>query len=167
MNYEQAKTQISDGDLVALKRTDTWFWWLVSRVTRSPYTHTAIAVRVGNGVFVVELHWSGPRIVPLRSYRHPFDVFSCPVSQETVRRAAFAFAAKRIRYDWLDLFRIGLFNLFRLRPAADQGGLVCSSFNARIYRYAGWQPPPKFPRIPSPGAMVRALNTEPTLEVDP
>lgn len=167
MKYEQAKLQIGDGDLVALKRADTWFWRLVSWVTNSPYTHTAIAVRIGTGAFVVELHWSGPRIVPLLSYRHPFDVFRCPVSQETVRRAAFEFAAKRIRYDWLDLIRIGLFNLFRLKPSADDGGLVCSSFNARIYRHAGWQPPPKFPRIPSPAAMVRAMKSKPILEVIP
>jgi hypothetical protein len=167
MNFKLAKPCIGDGDLVALKRTDKWYWRWVRWVTRSSYTHTAIAIRVGSGVFVVEMHWSGPRIVPLLSYRHPFDVFRCPVSRETVRQSAFGFLSKRITYDWLDLFRIGLFNLFRLRPRADTGGLVCSSFNARIYQHAGWQPPPHFPRIPSPSAMVRALNSQPILEVTP
>lgn len=166
MNFDVAKRCIGNGDLVALKRTDKWYWRLVRWVTRSPYTHTAIAIRIASGVCVVELHWSGPRIVPLVSYRHPFDVFRCPVSRETVRRSAFAFTAKRISYDWLDLFRIGLFNLFHLRPRADNGGLVCSSFNARIYQQAGWKPR-NLPRIPSPGAIVRALNSEPTLEVVP
>jgi hypothetical protein len=167
MNLKQAKPCIGDGDLVALKRTDKWFWRLVRWVTGSPYTHTAIAIRIATGMCVVEMHWSGPRIVPLVSYRHPFDVFKCPVSRETVRRSAFAFSSREISYDWIDLIRIGLFNLFHLRPKRDTGGLVCSSFNARIYQHAGWELPRDLPRIPSPGAMVRALNTKPHVEVTP
>ncbi|MES9873158.1 MAG: hypothetical protein ABW146_08605 [Candidatus Sedimenticola sp. 6PFRAG7] len=164
MRYLTARGRIKDGDLIALKRSRGWFWQLVRWVTRSAYTHTAVAVWLEGGLYVVEMNSAGNVLVPLSQYRSPFDVFACPVNRAQAKEMALWSLRNPIGYGWTDLLYIAAHNLLALRTPRDTGGIVCSALSALIYRQAGWQA--TLPNIPSPADLVAALG-ESQMEVQP
>lgn len=169
MNYAEARAHIRTGDLIAVRSTHGGFVALTRAVTRSPYTHTAVAVWGGfQGVerlLVAETNGAGCSLSPLSHYEGTdFDVFKCPVLRADAERALWDLLGVRIDYDVVDLARIAANRLLRVPlPARDDGGLICSALSATIYLHAGWQPQ-GLPSIPAPDDVVRAVG-RPRLEV--
>lgn len=157
-----------DGDLVAVRSTHGGFARLVQMVTRSPYSHCAVALWLDGGLWVAEMDGAKNVLVPLSQYAHtPFDVFRCPVDRETVRQAVLESLRGRITYDWADIAYLGLNRVLGLPlPIADDSGLVCSSYAAVAYLQAGWKPA-ELPAICTPGEVAAALGGHPILKCDP
>lgn len=172
MSFEQIRANVRNGDLIAVRGTRSGLAAITRAVTGSPYTHTAVAVRLssreagGEDVYVAEMDGVKGVLVPLSQYAdEAFDVFECPViSRADVVVELLLELAKRVQYDYLDLIRIGLWRLWRVTlPKRDRNGLVCSAQSARIYRKAGWLAAAyrRLPSIPAPDDLVVALGAVP------
>lgn len=166
MNYEQARPLVQDGDLVAVRSARGGLSALTRWVTRSPYTHTAMAIWIADGLWVAEMGLGGNHLVPLSHYKdRRFDVFDCPVERETVRRWTLTVMREPIEYDLLDLLHIAVHHLLGT-PLPNARGCVCSAFNAATYLWAGWTPA-GLPAIPAPSDVVAALGGVPKIIVTP
>ena len=160
------------GDLIAIRKRVGFLPLLTRLITRSPYTHTAIAVWVESSgikrLLLAESNAGGSSLSPLSEYANvDFDVFRCPISRDSVHRAAWRLLGVKIHYDVMDLVRIAANRLFGFSlPDRDDGDLVCSAFSAAIYHSAGWRPE-SLPSIPAPDDVVAALDAQPMLRVRP
>lgn len=184
LNYYQARTLIATGDLIAFRQRRGLLHWLIRRVTRSPYTHTAIAVWVGvaqdhcrdplylrgrgcGRLLVAEAKLSGAMLTPLSQYAAiDFDVLPYPGEvRGGVESALWRTIGRPTGYDVLDLVRIAAHRLFgRPLPARDNARRVCSALSAEIWLRAGWKPKTPLPSIPAPDDVVAARG-EPVLRV--
>jgi hypothetical protein len=172
MKYQEARTGIWTGDLIAIKRRTGALAVGTRLVTRSPYTHTGIAVWTGppddRRLLLAQANAGGGNLVPLSQHAiYSFDVFNCPVRRIEVEKHIWLHLESRIEYGFDDLARIAAHLWLGVPlPDADDGGLVCSSLSARIYQAAGWQPN-FLPSIPWPGAVVDAVGGKPVFEIEP
>lgn len=170
MNYATARPQIQTGDLIAMRSTHGGLVALTRRVTRSPYTHTAVAVWGGfagiERLLIAETLGAGCSLAPLSHYAGTdFDVFDCPVDRAETERSLWELLGVRIGYDIVDLVRIAANRLLKVPlPPKDEDGLICSALSATIYLHAGWAPA-GLPSIPAPDDVVRAVGTPPKFEV--
>lgn len=172
MRYAEARPLIRTGDLIAVRATHGGLPAVTRWVTRSPYTHTAVALWGGfRGVerlLVAQTNGAGCGLAPLSHFaRTDFDVFDCPVDRGAAEQAVWALLGTRIRYDLADLARIAAHRLLGWPlPPADDGRLICSALSASIYLHAGWAPA-RLPSIPAPDDVVAALGAAPRIEVRP
>lgn len=170
MKYADARPRIRTGDLIAIRATHGGLVALTRAVTRSPYTHTAVAVWVRSvGVerlLIAETNGAGCSLAPLSQYvGTDFDVFACPVDRAEAEYALWNLLGERIAYDLADLLRIAANRLLGVPlPPRDEDGLICSALSGAIYLHAGWFPP-GLPSIPAPDDIVAAVATPPTLTV--
>lgn len=170
MNYAEAREQIQEGDLVAVRARRGLLPVATRLVTRSPYTHTAVAVWGGfDGVkrlLVAESNAGGCSLSPLSHYQGvDFDVFPCPIPRADAERALWDLLGVRIPYGFADLARIAAHRLLGVPlPPADPDEMVCSALSATIYLNGGWLPA-GLPSIPAPDDVVRAIGCGPCLEV--
>lgn len=166
MKYEQARELIQDGDLIAVKSRHGGLVALTRLVTRSPYTHTAVALWLDGGLWVAEMGFDGNHLVPLSHHAGKgFEVFDCPIERATLRKWVTEVMREPLEYDLLDLLRIACNRILGVALAGDGGGRVCSAFSASIYLWAGW-PARGLPSIPAPDDVVRALGGAPKLTVE-
>lgn len=157
-SYAAARPRICDGDLIAVRSKGGGLPALTRFFTNSPYTHTAVAIWLADGLWLAEMGAGGNALVPASRYADvDFDVFHSPVGVVAVREAILESLRFKVDYDIADLVRIALHNLLRFKLPMDTGGLICSSYNAKIYITAGWFTD-DFPSIPSPVDLVRALG---------
>lgn len=173
MNYAEVRDQIRNGDLIAVRKKHGFLPTLTRWVTRSPYTHTAIAVWSGVGeerrLLVGEAKASGAGLVPLSQYADTdFDVYRAPhETLLTIERVVWSVLGLPIHYDVLDLVRIGLNKLFGVPlPAGDDALKICSALSATMWLQAGWVPY-RLPSIPAPSDVVAALCRAPEFAVRP
>lgn len=172
VTYRQARGAIWTGDLVAVKRPSGFLPVATRLVTRSPYTHTGIAIWVGQPgqrrLLLAQTNAGGCNLVPLSQEAcYPFDVFNCPTERAAVEREIWRELGTRVPYGFTDLARIaGHLVLGLPLPRHDGQDVVCSALSARIYRRAGWRPA-GLPSIPWPGAVVDSLDARPVLEIAP
>ncbi len=168
--YADIRSQIGTGDLIALRKKNGALPVLTRLITRSPYTHTAIAVWCGSGVhrrlLVAEAKSSGACLTPLSQYAaHDFDVFLAP--QEVVlsiESAIWETLGAPIGYDFLDLARIAANRLVGTPlPRHDDALKICSALSATLWLQAGWRPR-YLPSIPAPDDVVAALAVPPIFE---
>lgn len=159
LTYAEARSQIKTGDLIAVRSTHGGFAALVRWFTKSPYTHTAVAIWVCGRLLMVETRILAG-IVPMSQLGDKdFDVIRCPVADpEYVVIEAFNILGLPIGYDFVDLLRIAA----RLRlgwkaPQVDDDSKICSALSASIYRLAGWRPE-GLPGIPAPCEVVAAAG---------
>lgn len=173
MNYLEARDQIRTGDLIAMRKTHGLLARLTRRITRSPYTHTAIAVWAGVGVgeakrlLVAEQKASGAFLTPLSQYEDiDFDVYTAPPSTLLkIEWAIWQTLGVPIAYDFCDLLRIAAHRLIGWPlPAKDDVLKVCSALSATLWVQAGWEPW-FLPSIPAPDDVVYALGVPPRLQV--
>lgn len=170
MNYAMAREQILDGDLIAVRARNGLMPALIRGVTRSPYTHTAVAVWTGTDyarrLLVAESNAGGCSLSPLSHYEAvDFDVFDCPVDRRTACRSLWDLIGAPIAYSFGDLFRIAANRILDVPlPSPEPGEMICSALTATIYLKSGWAPS-ALPTIPAPDDVVRALRIGPTLEV--
>lgn len=166
MNYAEARGLIDTGDLVAVRSHRGGLSAITRLVTRSPYTHTAVAIWLGERLLLCEMNGGGACLVPASKYADTdFDVFRCPVDIFDATEAMFALLGQDIGYDVGDLLRIAQHELLgRPLPPADDGRLICSALSASIYLLAGLSRL-GLPSIPAPRDVVAWLLAAPTLEV--
>ncbi len=167
--YDEIRPQIADGDLIAFKAYNGWFAAAIKLVTRTSYTHTAVALWLEGGLWIAEMNAGGGNVlVPLSQRAHQdFEVFACPVPAGKVREAVLATLRDKIRYDFADLFRIAAHKLFGIAlPEREDPKLVCSAYSGKIYFISGWAPK-EFPSIAAPSDVVAALGGSPKLTYVP
>jgi hypothetical protein len=163
VTYDELRPQVLDGDLVAVRSTRSLLGKLTRLVTRSPYTHTAIALWLDGGLWIAEMDGVGNVLVPLSQYADTnFDVFRSPVPAPGVRQAVLEQLRGHLAYGWLDVLYIGLHRLLGLPFPPDDGMAVCSSYVVRAYAAAGWAPQ-GLPAIAAPCDVVAALEAAPVL----
>lgn len=183
LNYYQARILIATGDLIAFRQRGGLLHWLISRVTRSPYTHTAIAVWAGpdalahqptvfvrpnaaRRLLVAEAKASGVMLTPLSQYASvDFDVYPCPrQAKARVEPMLWRTIGHKTPYDVLDLLRIAAHRLFkRPLPVRDDARRICSALSAEIWQRAGWRAQAPMPTIPAPDDIVAAHGGAPIL----
>ena len=173
MNYAEARDRIRTGDLIAVRKKTGVLPVLTRLVTRSPYTHTAIALWSGVGEFrrllVAEAKASGAFLTPLSQYADTdFDVWEGPREiQLSIERVIWATLGAAMTYDGADLFRIALNRLLGVPlPPADNALKICSALSATLWMQAGWRPR-YLPSLPAPDDVVAALAVPPFLEIRP
>ena len=163
-SYARLRDNINTGDLIAIRATSGLFPRLTRLVTRSPYTHTAIAVWVNSRdgtrrLLVAESNAAGASLAPLSNYANVgCDVFRSPVDRSRVERTLWGLLGTKVHYDVPDLARIAAHRLLGVPlPERDDGELICSALSATIYLTAGWQPPAPLPSIPAPADVAAAF----------
>lgn len=170
MNYAEARDQIRTGDLIAIRKRGGFLPTLTRWVTKSPYTHTGLAVWVGDDtprLLVAESKASGDFLVPLSQYADTdFDVFTAPLQTLiAIEEVIWKTLGKHVGYDFADLVMIGLNRLVGMPlPKSDNGLMVCSALSAAMWIEAGWKPW-FLPSIPAPDNVVAALGVPPRLTV--
>lgn len=166
MNYEQARPMIQSGDLIAVRSHRGGISSIVKRVTKSPYTHTAVVVRLADRVLLAEMNGGGACLVPASKYADTdFDVFTCPCERGLAVQAAFDLLGLNIDYDFGDLFLIAAHELFDVAlPEADDNRWICSALSASIYLRAGVSRL-GLPSIPAPRDVVAWLMSDVFLDV--
>lgn len=159
MNYEEARSQVEDGDLIAVRGRRGPLAVLTRLITRSPYTHTGIALWVDGGLWLAEINAGGNHMVPLSQIDQDFDVFGPPgdVTREAVRESALRRLRVRVGYDFVNLFRIAFFKLFGVVVLNEPDGDVCNEYSARIYGDAGSALGNSLPVLASPGDLCARL----------
>ena len=174
MNYTDVRAGIRSGDLIAFRKRRGLLARLTRWVTKSPYTHTAIALWVGFSelprLLIAEQKESGAFLTPLSQYAATdFDVFEAP--QEVVidvGDTVWQTLGEPIHYDFADLLCIAANRLFGWPlPKRDDASLVCSALSATIWLKSGWQPRWPLPSIPAPDDVVSALGVPPVLQFRP
>lgn len=166
MNYAEARGLIKSGDLIAVCSHRGGLSAITRAVTRSPYTHTAVAIWLADRLLLAEMNGGGACLVPASKYADTdFDVFQCPAERGEVIHAAFDLLGLDIGYDFGDLIAIAAHELFgRPLPAADDKNLICSALSASIYLHAGVSRQ-GLPSIPAPRDVVTWMNAGPALVV--
>jgi hypothetical protein len=149
---------VQDGDLIATRSNHGGLPALTRKITKSPFTHTAVVIRLDDRAWVAEMGAGGNHLVPLNRYAHSqLDVLGFPGDRGLVRANTLESLQGRIKYDWMDLLRIAAFNLLHLRlPRTDKGGMVCSAYSAMLWLGAGVRL--VLPSLPSPGEVVAAAR---------
>lgn len=158
VSYAEARDQIKTGDLIAVRSLGGVLSAITRAVTRSPYTHTGIALWESGRLLLVETRGVAA-LVPLSQYRDgDFDVIDCPVDREAAYLLVYHLLGRTISYDFMDLLRIAAHELLGVPlPDADDELMICSALSAAIYKAAGWQPA-GLPSLPAPRDVVRAAG---------
>lgn len=166
MKYADVRDLINTGDLMAVRSHRGGLSALTRIITKSPYTHTAVALWLGDRLLLAEMNGGGACLVPASKYADTdFDVFACPMRAADVAGAMFDLLGLDISYDFGDLLAIAAHELLgRDLPPVDDRNLICSALAASIYLNAGL-PRGGLPSIPAPRDVAAWMGVGPTLEV--
>jgi hypothetical protein len=157
MDYAAARVQIQTGDLIAVRDVHNILGTLTQVFTHSPYTHTGVAVWLGERLFIADLN-SGRNHLTAVSQLSNFDVCDPPsgLNRDDIERAVFDWLAKQIDYGFLAFPIIGLKCALRLKIFIHwRKIIVCSGGSVQIYEMAGWS---EHSRMISPGELVDELS---------
>ena len=142
LTYEQARNYIEDGDVLFMRKGNSFWSKLIRLVTGSDVYHCGIAFWVRDPVyksrlFVVEAHAGGRRIVSLSTYANqPMDVLASTVPWEQYCDDLLSNTG-RVPYSLLEFLWIGAIELFGIRRHTDDLGEVCSKMVALHFQRAG------------------------------
>lgn len=162
MTYEELRDQVLDGDLVAVRSSRSLLGKVTRWVTKSPYTHTAVALWLEGGLWIAQMDGIQNALVPLSQYSDtPFDVYRCPVPRDAIRQAVLEQLRLKVRYGWADIAYIGLHRVLGVPLPPEDDDFVCSSYSAAAYIAAGWGA--RLPSICAPADVVAALRAAPAL----
>lgn len=173
-DYSLLRSEIKTGDLIAVK--GPWsdpLDFLIRIGTRSPYTHTGIAVWIGTRLVILESRSDGSHFALLSSLREEkFDVYTCPTDRVVFETSMWDTTEHHNAYNIFDLFRI----IWRIRvkrtPPNDDGNLafVCSGYSSYEYRKADtrWSLPTRVAPCEVVAATMKLSGeTEPVLSYQP
>lgn len=138
MDYDDARPQIQDGDLIGVLDVHGLLGRATTFFTRSPYTHTGVAVWLGEHLFMADLN-SGRNHLTALSCVKKFDVFAPPAGmpRDLISRAALDWLASPINYGVLAFLAIGLKCFLRLKVFIHWRQIVvCSGGSVEIYQRA-------------------------------
>lgn len=158
MDYAMARNEICDGDLIAVRGRRGIVAVLTRLLTRSPYTHCAVAVWVDGGLWAAEINGGGNHLVPVSQIDQDFDVFRSPVvNMLDVRMVIFELLRDHRAYAVLELLRVAVYYLTGIvLTKRFDGALICNEFAAEVYRQAGRLP--SLPPIAAPKDLCAALS---------
>lgn len=156
MLYFLARGLINTGDLIAVKSRRGILALLTRLITRAPYTHTAVAIWIENGLWAAEINGGGSHLVPVSQIGQPFDVYECPEEAIGVREVILAELRQKSHYAFFELIRIGIYRLTGFSIPDIDAGYVCNEFSARIYAQSGAVLP--VPKIAAPDDLCRVLK---------
>lgn len=157
MDYAEARDLIKDGDLIAVRGAHSIIGKLTQFFTRSPYTHTGIAVWLGDRLFMADLNSGRNHLTPL-SQLGSFDVYAPPpgLNRQRIVVAVFDWLAKPIEYGFAAFIVIGLKCWLRLNTFIHwRKVIVCSGGSVQIYEMAGWS---EHSRMVSPGELAAMVG---------
>lgn len=166
MRYIDARDSIQTGDLFAVRSHRGGLSALTRLVTRSPYTHTAVALWLSNRLFLAEMNGGGGALVLASKYADTdIDIFPRPTEVGAITTAIFDLLGLDLGYDFGDLLRVAQHELVsRPLPLVDDNNLICSALSASIYLHAGI-PRYRLPSIPTPRDVVAWLDLPVKLEL--
>jgi hypothetical protein len=164
MDYAAARNLIETGDLIAVRDVHGLTGRLTCLFTRSPHTHTGVAVWLGGRLFMADLN-SGRNHLTAVSQLSSFDVCYPPVPDRgAIERALFDWLAKPINYGYAAFVVIGLKCALRIKAFIHWRQIVvCSGGSVQIYEMAArlLQGPAAWlehSRMVSPGELVAELT---------
>lgn len=157
LTYQEARSQIATGDLIAVRSPHGIIGWLTQFFTRSPYTHTGIAIWIEGGLYMGELNGGRNHIIPLSQLDGcDFDVYHPPSGLNNIAAALFFWLRLPIDYAYVAFVAIGLLNWLRAKIFVHwRQMLVCSGWCVAVYEEAGWG---EHSRIVSPGELADMLK---------
>jgi hypothetical protein len=166
MRYQTARSVINHGDVLAIRGHGV-LPFITRAVQRlgglgdvSAVTHMGVAWWYAGRLFCVEMDGRHNVLRPLSQHVAlgcQVDVYRCP-APHVLEDSFDQMTEAPIAYSVMDLVRIGLRLLFGIRPPADRGGLVCSTFTVRWLQAVGWAPPNTLPPMPAPAEVCLALG---------
>ena len=137
MRYDEARSSIENGDLIAVRRKTGLFANLIRLVSGTEYTHVALAVWSENRLFAAGMLGSGDCLVPLSQYAETdFDIFPCPSDHVLAYQSTFSLLGSHIPYSFIDLLTIGIRKLVNLDLGHSKEGMICTAFCTMVYRDA-------------------------------
>jgi hypothetical protein len=157
MNYSEAREHIFDGDLIAVQERHGILAALTRFFTRSPITHTGIALWIDGGLWMAELNSGRNHLVPLSQLSDvDFDVYDPPVpDRAAVRRETLEALRMKIPYGFIALVVIGMLCWWRSKVFVHwRRVIVCSGYCIMIYEKSGWS---ERSRQVSPGGLAEQL----------
>jgi hypothetical protein len=157
MDYAAARGQVKTGDLIAVRDVHNILGTMTRFFTRSPYTHTGVAIWLGERLFMADLN-SGRNALHAMSQLKNFDVFEAPpgVAPERIEGAIFDWLASPISYGFLAFLVIGLKCFLGIKSFIHwRQIIVCSGGSVEIYEMAGW---PEHSRMISPGELTTMVG---------
>ncbi len=157
LTYQEARSQIATGDLIAVRSPHGIIGKLTQFFTRSPYTHTGIAIWIEGGLYMGELNGGRNHLIPLSQLDgSDFDVYSPPPGLSNIADALFFWLRLQIDYAYVAFVAIGLLNWLRAKVFVHwRQMLVCSGWCVAVYEEAGWG---EHSRIVSPGELAAMLT---------
>lgn len=136
MNYLFVRRKIASGDLIAVRHANTPQGWLARVLTGTPYRHTGIAIWIDGGLWLAEISWHGPRLVPLSLYAFcDWDVFGSPINPALVVEIA-ATLRGVAEHTLLEYLQIMARRKYRAPLKHDMGRLVLSAYVRDVYQLA-------------------------------
>jgi hypothetical protein len=149
MNYEEARSQIINGDILffyadADGNPIHWFVHTLTRiVTKSNYVHVGVACwmhaseETDPRLFLIEAEGMGRRMVPLSLYeKKKFDIIPLPIDWKKVEADAIQRVGS-VAYGFLNFISIGLHEMFKLKLKKFTGE-VCSELAANLLVLGGY-----------------------------
>lgn len=170
MDYATARPQIETGDLIGVRDVHGLLGRATRLFTHSPYTHTGVAVRLGDHLFMADLN-SGRNHLTALSCVEQFDVFCPPAGlpRDLIEQEIFDWLAKPIDYGFAAFVVIGIKCALRIKAFIHWRKIVvCSGGSVQIYqgaaamawalrriRVAGWE---DHDQMISPGELCAELR---------
>lgn len=143
MNYEEVRDKIQTGDIISVRNNKGFMHKLTRLVTRSPYTHSGIAIWLDEGLWMAEINGGKNHLIPLSQVDGiDFDVSECPVDRETVKKEILDSLRVSLTYGFVSFVIIGLFDLFKIKERfRSMKSKVCSEYIQAILVASGWDVP--------------------------
>jgi hypothetical protein len=138
MDYTLARPRIQTGDLIAVRDVHGLLGRATTFFTRSPYTHTGVAVWLGDRLFMADLN-SGRNHLTAVSCLEKFDVYAPPpgLDRKYIEQAVFDWLAVPISYGYAAFILIGLKDALSIKRFIHWRRIVvCSGGSIQIYEMA-------------------------------
>jgi hypothetical protein len=170
MDYAAVRSKVQTGDLIGVRDQHGLLGRATTFFTRSPYTHTGVAVWLGQRLFMADLN-SGRNHLTAVSCLSKFDVFAPPagLDRALIEESVFDWLATPISYGYAAFVLIGLKDALGIRRFVHwRCMIVCSGGSIEIYEMAaarmlldGREPPHAWlehDRTLSPGDLCAELQ---------
>lgn len=159
-SYDEARSYIQDGDLIATRTPHSLFNRLTQLLTYKPYTHNGIAVWLDDGLWMGEINGGKNHMIPLSQLAdEDFDVFYPPagLDRAVIKKQVLEDMRVKVPYGFFATIVTGLVEFFRLGIYIKWRNILhCAGYSIRTYERAGWVPRHSF--IVSPGKLTKKLK---------
>ncbi len=141
LNYFNARSEISNGDMISVFKAHGFFGRLTQFFT-GQYTHSGVAVWMEGGLWMVEINGGRNHAIPLSQLqKFGFDVFEPPkgVTAKSAKISALKALRNQENYGFFTTIVTGFIEYFRIPIVVNwRKGRHCAGFVVGIYDDAGW-----------------------------